>query len=118
MRKLAAIAALCAAVVVRAQTPAEPRFDLEELTIGDLQQRMQAGQESARSIAQKYLARIDAIDRNGPSLRSVLEVNPDALAIADSLDAERTSGHVRGPLHGVPILLKDNIATEIGRAHV
>ncbi|HJZ75120.1 MAG TPA: amidase [Vicinamibacterales bacterium] len=111
MRKIIALAALCAAAVVRAQTPAATRFDLDELTIADLQQRMQNGQETARSIAQKYLARIDAIDRNGPTLRSVLEVNPDALAIADSLDAERKSGRVRGPLHGTPILLKDNIAT-------
>src|SRR5262245_23573536 len=111
MRTLVALAALCAAAVVGAQAPSATRFDLDELTIADLQQRMQAGQETARSIAQKYLARIDAIDRSGPTLHSVLEVNPDALAIADSLDAERQSGRVRGPLHGVPILLKDNIAT-------
>jgi amidase len=90
-------------------TPA--RFDLEETTIADLQQRMQSGRESARSIAQKYLARIEAIDRSGPALRSIIELNPDALTIADERDAERKNGRVRGPLHGIPVLLKDNIAT-------
>jgi amidase len=94
-----------------AQTPAPPRFDLDELTIADLQQRMQAGRATARSIAEQYIARIEAVDRSGPSLHSVIEMNPDALAIADQLDAERRSGRVRGPLHGIPILVKDNIAT-------
>jgi amidase len=114
MRKAAIFVALGAAIVVRAQAPATQRFDLEELSIADLQQRMQAGQETARSIAQKYIARIDALDRNGPALHSVLEVNPDALSIADTLDAERKSGRVRGPLHGIPLLLKDNVATADG----
>ena len=94
-----------------AQTPAPPRFELDEATIADLQQRMQAGRASARSIAEQYIARIEAVDRSGPSLHSVIEVNPDALAIADQLDAERRAGRVRGPLHGIPILVKDNIAT-------
>jgi amidase len=111
MRKIVVLAALCAAGLVRAQTPAPPSFNLEELSFADLQQRMQSGQETARSIAQKYIARIDAVDRGGPALRSLLEVNPDALTIADALDAERRNGRVRGPLHGIPILLKDNIAT-------
>src|SRR5262249_44429201 len=84
---------------------------LEEATIADLQQRMTSGRETARSLVEQYVARIDAIDRNGPALRSVLEVNPDALAIADRLDAERRSGRIPGPPHGIPILLKDNIAT-------
>ena len=94
-----------------AQTPAPPRFELDEATIADLQQQMQAGRASARSIAEQYIARIEAVDRSGPSLHSVIEVNPDALAIADELDAERRAGRVRGPLHGIPILVKDNIAT-------
>ena len=95
-----------------AQAPPDAaRFDLEELTVADLQQRMQSGRETARSLAEKYLARIEAIDRHGPTLRSVIETNPDALTIADTLDAERKAGHVRGPLHGIPVLLKDNIAT-------
>ncbi|HEY2153486.1 MAG TPA: amidase [Vicinamibacterales bacterium] len=88
-----------------------PASDLEEATVADLQQRMQSGQETARSLVEKYTARIEAIDRGGPSLHSVIELNPEALAIADSLDAERKSRGPRGPLHGIPVLLKDNIAT-------
>ena len=72
---------------------------------------MASGAETSRSITEKYLARIAALDRQGPALRQVLETNPDALAIAAELDAERKAGRVRGPLHGVPILLKDNIGT-------
>jgi len=111
---ISAAASLVAAVwlsTALAQTPALPRFELDEATIADLQQRMQAGRASARSIAEQYIARIEAVDRSGPSLHSVIEVNPDALAIADQLDAERRAGRVRGPLHGIPILVKDNIAT-------
>jgi amidase len=111
MRKTVVLAAACAVAVVRAQSPAPSRIDLEELSIAELQQRMQTGQETARSIVQQYMARIDAVDRSGPALHSVLELNPDALTIADARDAERKSGRVRGPLHGIPILLKDNIAT-------
>jgi amidase len=72
---------------------------------------MSSGRMTSHSITQLYMARIEELDRKGPTLRHVLEVNPDALAIADSLDRERKSGRVRGPLHGVPILLKDNIDT-------
>jgi amidase len=86
-------------------------FDLEEATIADLQAGMTSGRMTARSITQQYIARIEEIDRRGPTLRHVLEINPDALAIADSLDRERKAGRVRGPLHGIPILLKDNIDT-------
>ena len=92
-------------------TPATPAFDLEEATIADLQGRLQSGQDTSRSLVDKYLARIEAVDRLGPALRSVLEINPDARAIADSLDADRRAGRSRGPLHGIPILIKDNIAT-------
>ena len=88
-----------------------PTFDLEEATIDALQEKMASGAETARSLAEKYLARIEALDRKGPALRSVLEVNPDALAIAESLDAERREKGPRGPLHGVPILVKDNVGT-------
>jgi len=112
MKRVAlALAALVALATPGAQTPARPPFDLEEARIADLQARMASGRETARSLAEKYLARIDAVDRSGPALRSVIETNPEALAIADRLDAERKSGRTRGPLHGVPILLKDNIAT-------
>src|SRR5471030_2102481 len=88
------------------QTPA---FDLEETTIARLQQRMGLGQDTSRSLVQKYLARIDAIDRQDPSLHSIIEINPDALTIADELDAERRMDGPRGPLHGIPVLIKDNI---------
>ena len=89
----------------------EPPFDLAELTIADLRAGMASGKFTARSLAEKYLARIDAIDRKGPTLRSVIEVNPDALAIADALDRERKEKGPRGPLHGIPVLIKDNIDT-------
>jgi amidase len=108
------VAVVAAVAIVAAQAPARverPAFDLDEATIADLQQRMQSGQDTARSIVEKYLARIDAIDRSGPGLHSVLETNPDALATADRLDAERKASGPRGPLHGIPVLLKDNIAT-------
>jgi amidase len=82
--------------------------DLEEVTIADLGSRLAAGELTARSLAEAYLARIEAID---PRLRSVIETNPDALAIADALDEERRAGRVRGPLHGIPVLVKDNLDT-------
>lgn len=88
-----------------------PPFELEESTIADLQKRMDSGQDSARTLCEKYIARIEALDQRGPMLRSVLEINPDALAIAEGLDEERKAGKARGPLHGIPVLLKDNIAT-------
>jgi amidase len=86
-------------------------FALEEATLGDLQAGMASGTMTARSITQQYLDRIAELDRQGPTLRHVLETNPDALSLADSLDQERKAGKVRGPLHGIPILLKDNIDT-------
>jgi amidase len=86
-------------------------FELDEATIAGLQDRMQNGRSSAVEIAEAYLNRIAALDKKGPSLRSVLETNPDALNDAKTLDVERKAGKVRGPLHGVPILLKDNIDT-------
>jgi len=84
---------------------------LEEATIARLQADMQSGKHTARFIAEMYLERIDGIDRSGPSLRSVIELNPDALEIASWLDTERREGRVRGPMHGVPVLIKDNIET-------
>jgi amidase len=86
-------------------------FELEEATIASMQEAMRSGKHTSRSLCQAYLRRIDAIDRRGPTLRSVIETNPEALAIADGLDRERKAGRVRGPLHGIPILIKDNIAT-------
>src|SRR5258707_54581 len=86
-------------------------FALEETTIAELQDGMRAGRLTARGVAQGYLDRIAALDRQGPTLRAVLETNPEALAIADALDGERRRGKVRGPLHGIPVIVKDNIDT-------
>ncbi len=86
-------------------------INVEEISIADLQAAMTAGRLDSETLVQMYLTRIQAIDRSGPILRSVQELNPDAVAIARSLDEERRAKRVRGPLHGIPILLKDNIAT-------
>lgn len=91
--------------------PAAPPFDLEEVTLTQLQSRMASGRLTSRAIVEQYLARIAAMDRAGPSLHSILETNPDALALAAALDRERAEKGVRGPLHGVPVILKDNIDT-------
>jgi amidase len=111
VRLLVSFVAVWAIAVAGAQPSPQAPFDLEEATIAVLQQRMQSGQETSRSLVDKYLARIEAVDRSGPALRSVIEINPDAPTIADQLDAERKGGRVRGPMHGIPILIKDNIAT-------
>jgi amidase len=86
-------------------------FDLNEVTIDTLQQKMQSKELTSRSITQKYLDRINKIDKAGPKLNAVIELNPDALDIADTMDKERANGKVRGPLHGIPVLIKDNINT-------
>ena len=92
--------------------PAPPKeFELEELTISELQDGMKSGRFTARSLVKKYLDRIDDIDKHGPELNSVIEINPDAVAIAEALDNERKLKGARGPLHGIPILIKDNIDT-------
>jgi len=103
-------AALAILLLAAPQAPAPP-FPLEEVTAVQLQDWMTSGRYSARQIAEMYLRRIEDIDRRGPELRSVIEINPDALTIADALDAERKSKGARGLLHGVPILIKDNIDT-------
>jgi amidase len=89
----------------------DTQFELDEVTVPTLQDWMASGRHSARSLAELYLGRIDDLDRDGPSLHSVIEINADALAAAGQLDRERRSGRVRGPLHGIPVLIKDNIAT-------
>jgi amidase len=86
-------------------------FELDEMTISQLQDRMKSGRFTARSLVEKYLSRIDEIDKRGPRVNSVIEVNPDALNIADALDKERKEKGVRGPMHGIPVLIKDNIDT-------
>jgi amidase len=93
----------------RAETT--PAFELEEATIADLQERMRSGALTAESLTQAYLDRIAALDRRGPALRSVIESNPDALGTAKALDRERREKGPRGPLHGIPVLVKDNLDT-------
>lgn len=90
---------------------APPGFSLEEITIEGLQEKMAGGVLTSEGVTRMYLDRIAQIGRNGPALNSVIELNPDSLAIAASMDAERRNGKVRGPLHGIPVLIKDNIDT-------
>jgi len=87
-------------------------FELDELTITELQQGMQSGKYSSRELVEKYSDRISDIDKKGPALASVIEMNPDAEQIAAALDRERKERGPRGPLHGIPILIKDNIDTK------
>ncbi|MBL7809809.1 MAG: twin-arginine translocation signal domain-containing protein, partial [Saprospiraceae bacterium] len=77
-------------------------FALQGASIADLQKQMASGERTARQIAQLYLDHIQAIDKNGPAINAVIELNPDALAQADALDRERKAGQLRGPLHGIP----------------
>src|SRR5436190_895650 len=93
-----------------AAAPVKP-FEFEETTIAQLQEAMRSGKHTARSITEAYLGRIQDVDKQGASLNSIIELNPDAIAIAEDLDKERKAGRVRGPLHGIPILIKDNIDT-------
>src|SRR5437870_7215848 len=88
-----------------------PAFELDEMTINDLQSAMTSGKYSSHSLARKYLDRIDDIDKHGPAINSVIELNPDALSIATELDRERKAKGPRGRLHGIPVLIKDNIDT-------
>ena len=90
---------------------APPEFELQDATIAELQEGMRSGKYTSRRLVELYLQRIDDLDQRGPKLNQVLETNPDALAIATALDEERRTKGPRGPLHGIPILLKDNIAT-------
>jgi amidase len=86
-------------------------FELNEATISDLQKKMESGTHTSRSITELYLKRIEAIDKNGPKLNAVIELNKSALDMADNMDKERKAGKIRGPLHGIPVLIKDNIDT-------
>jgi len=95
-----------------AATDAQVRaFELEEITIPELQDGMKSGKFTALSLVEKYMSRIDEIDKRGPAVNAIIELNPDALAIAEGLDKERKAKGVRGPLHGIPVLIKDNIDT-------
>ncbi|PYX83793.1 MAG: amidase [Acidobacteria bacterium] len=91
--------------------PEVPTFELDEISISELQDGMKSGEYTAHSLAEKYLGRIQSLDKQGPAINSIIEINPDALAIADAMDKERHSGKLRGPLHGIPTLIKDNIDT-------
>ena len=116
-------AAIAAGVLEKSQAPhglsdaprttlhAPRSAPLDYLTITDLQAGLQSGKYTARSLVEQYQARIDALDNKGPALNHIMELNPDALTIADQRDAERKSGKPHGPLHGIPILIKDNIDT-------
>ena len=86
-------------------------LELEEAALSDLREGLERGSFTARDLVETYLRRIEALDRRGPSLHSIIETNPDALSVADALDRERKAKGPRGPLHGIPILLKDNIDT-------
>jgi amidase len=107
MPALAGARALPAAEATSSVRP----FELNEVTIADLQARFAYGKLTARSLTEKYLSRIEQIDKSGPALNAVIEINPDALTIADALDKERKEKGPRGPLHGIPVLVKDNIDT-------
>ena len=113
----AAAAVYPALGAARDVTPAKPAtpdvkpFELDEITISELQDGMKSGKFTARSLIEKYLVRIDEIDKRGPAVNAMIELNPDAFAIADALDQERKAKGPRGPLHGIPVLIKDNIDT-------
>ena len=93
------------------RSSASDAFPWLEATVEDLQKAMRSGKTTSRTVTQQYLRRIESVDRGERGLRSVIEVNPDALKIADAMDAERKAGKLRGPLHGIPVLVKDNIDT-------
>jgi len=124
MRHIARLSTLVAAIalLVGFETMAAPiarpmnaarsdaaRVDVEELSLADAQARLASGDLSSHALTQAYLDRIATVDRAGPKLNAVIELNPDALSEADALDAERKAGKIRGPLHGIPVLIKDNI---------
>ncbi|WP_426492584.1 amidase [Hymenobacter sp. 102] len=93
------------------EAAAEASFELHEATVADLQEKMTSGQLTSRRITELYLQRIKQVDTAGPKLHAILETNPDALQLADQLDEERKNGKLRGSLHGIPVLIKDNIDT-------
>ena len=113
MKKMAitvlAIAACACSQPAPPATPAKPALDVVELSAADARDRMAAGQLTSEALTRAYLDRIAQIDDAGPTLDAVIELNPSAIAEAAALDAERKSGRVRGPLHGIPVLIKDNV---------
>lgn len=107
----ALVGAIGSGPTMAASTAATRGLNIVEASVADLQAAMQSGKTTSQKLVKLYLARIRAIDKAGPRINSIIELNPDALSIAKALDAERKAKGPRGPLHGVPILLKDNIAT-------
>ena len=107
MKKLAV--AVLALGMIGAASAAD--FQIEEATVEQLQTQMSGGKLTSRALVEHYLMRIEALDRHGPKLNAIIELNPDARVIADALDQERAAQQVRGPLHGIPVLIKDNIDT-------
>src|SRR5437764_611010 len=104
-------AAALARPTLAASAEAPPEFELDEITLAQLQEGMRSGRFTAASLARDYLARIDTVDKRGPAINALIELNPDAMSIAEELDRERAGGKPRGPLHGIPIVIKDNIDT-------
>ncbi|MCX6303160.1 MAG: amidase [Bacteroidia bacterium] len=105
----------CAVIVVTCKSPVridETNSWLEEMTISDLQQGYKSGKYTIKEVTMAYLDRISAIDKNGPCLNSIIIINPDAIRIAEELDREMAAGKIRGPMHGIPVILKDNIDTK------
>lgn len=92
-------------------TPISTSFEYAEYSVSEIQELFESGKLNSRSLTGMYLERIAKIDQNGPKLNAIIEINPEALVIAEALDAERKQGKIRGPLHGIPVLLKDNIGT-------
>jgi amidase len=107
----AAVALRSALPGLAAFPPRGKSFEFDEITIAELQTRMKRGELTAAALAEKYLARIHELDKSGPVVNSVIEINPDAMEIARSLDRERKAKGPRGPMHGIPVLIKDNIGT-------
>ena len=95
----------------RVANNAQAAFDVVEKSIGDLQTALEKKQVTSRQLVEQYLARIDAYDQQGPRINAFITLNPAALTAADALDRERAAGKVRGPLHGIPIVVKDNFDT-------
>ena len=103
--------AMGAGSAISGEAMAPGSVSIVEATVANLQAAMSAGKLTSKALTAQYLARIKTIDSSGPNINAVIELNPDALAIADALDRERKTRGARGPLHGIPVLLKDNIAT-------
>ncbi len=109
--RLLVIAALLSPALAAAQNQNAIPTDIDEMTIAQMQAQMASGQLTSEQLTRDYIARILALDQSGPGVNAVIEINPDALTIAKQMDSLRHHGVVLGPLHGIPVLLKDNIDT-------